>query len=215
MAQFFQYDRGVTGETLYAFLRPLGLETIWNGSAFEAYNVAHWTTYAITMTEQADTGSYFGTWPSTLMVGWYDFTVYSQGDTSPVAGDTAVGSGPLYFTPSSTPVPPTSPSFSGTWYAHPASELALDAQTFNMNQDTLTMAMSFENIPEIADGETLSTCVVTETGGFVTVASYGNNETTGWAVLSRVAAGTATVTFSVTLSGGDAYVRNAPMVVNV
>lgn len=94
-----------TGQSVYVFLYN-ALGQIWNGSAFEAYNVAHWATYAVTATEQAGSGSYIANIPSGLTPNAnYSWIGYIKLGGSPASGDTPVSQGPFYL-------PPVNPSFS-------------------------------------------------------------------------------------------------------
>lgn len=207
----FQFDYGVTGNTLYAFLRPGGGTTIWNGSAFVTYAVGDWSTYDIAMTEQASSGSYFGTWPSDINAAWYLFTIYRRMTGTPLSTDPMVGSGYLYYEPGDTPVPGDT-VFSGRWFAHAAAESDLVSGTLykRAGDTTMTFAMCCCNLPEIAAGETIAAAAwATSDPVGLTIANADTDDTNAWAEFSAGTAGvTYTVTVSITLSGGAIYVRS-------
>lgn len=75
---------GTVGVSLYAIIRDKTGQ-VWNGSAFEAYNVAHWSTYAIALTEQTSSGYYLVSFPAAIPAGKYSFVIH-QG-SPPTAGD--------------------------------------------------------------------------------------------------------------------------------
>src|SRR5260221_14793297 len=79
---------GPTGFTLYFRVRNPATNQIWNGSAFENFSAGNWSTYANTMTEEGATGSYTGTFPSSIAAGKDNETVYPRVGGSPPIGDT-------------------------------------------------------------------------------------------------------------------------------
>ena len=83
-----------TGVTLYACLvNPAG--QWWNGSAFETFVVANWTTYDITLTETpASSYFYVGDHPAAL-TDTYSVMVYKQVAGAPAITDYLVGSGEI------------------------------------------------------------------------------------------------------------------------
>lgn len=79
----------LTGATLYAVLWNESGE-VWNGSAFEAYNAANWSTYDIALTEKTSSGRYYGTFPAAITTaGNYSYDVFVQQGGSPAIGDAA------------------------------------------------------------------------------------------------------------------------------
>lgn len=79
----------LTGATLYAVLWNEDGEA-WNGSAFEAYNAANWSTYDIALTEKTSSGRYYGTFPAAITTaGNYSYDVFVQQGGSPAVGDAA------------------------------------------------------------------------------------------------------------------------------
>lgn len=65
----------------------------WNATLFEAYAVAHYSSYALTMTENGATGVYLGTFPTALnQAGTYEVIFYLQAGASPASGDFVIGS---------------------------------------------------------------------------------------------------------------------------
>jgi hypothetical protein len=80
-----------TGNTNYAMLRN-ALRQVWNGSTFEAYNVAHWATYVIPLTEDAQAGFYTAAVPAGISSAMrLTIVVYQQLGGSPAAGDDFIG----------------------------------------------------------------------------------------------------------------------------
>lgn len=77
-----------TGATLYAIIRhPNG--QFWNNNtlAFENYNSAHWTNYAIALTETGATGLYAGTYPATISNVLTIEYIFNQQGGSPAVTD--------------------------------------------------------------------------------------------------------------------------------
>lgn len=90
MAIFFQF--GETGNTVYSFIRKASDGTIWDGASFVSYNVANWTSYAVSMTEQTSSGFYSATFPVGIVDDdFYHIANYYQSGGSPAAGDTGFG----------------------------------------------------------------------------------------------------------------------------
>lgn len=85
-----------TGLTIYSMVRNSSGQ-VWNGSAFENYNVSNWSTYKITMTEDSSSGYYKGTFPAAITTGKYTFIIYQQLSGSAAAGDYVVGQGSIYW----------------------------------------------------------------------------------------------------------------------
>lgn len=88
---------GQSGKTLYVFIRNSSGQ-IWNGSAFVAYNVANWADYDISLTEQASSSYYVGTFPAGITtVGKYSIVCHRQAAGSPAAGDPIFAIGTFIF----------------------------------------------------------------------------------------------------------------------
>jgi len=87
-----------TGQTVYVFIWNASGQ-IWNNntSAFETFNPANWSGYAIAATEQVGTGNYFASVPTGIasLAGTYTWAAYRQLGGSPVSGDAPVGQGNL------------------------------------------------------------------------------------------------------------------------
>jgi hypothetical protein len=83
----------LTGSILYAHvLNAAGKR--WNGSSFETYAAANYSTYAITMTEQGSSGMFFGTFPTSIPTAAnYEYVVYIANGASGAEGDSVVGTG--------------------------------------------------------------------------------------------------------------------------
>lgn len=79
-----------SGRTLYVQIRDLS-GFVYNGSAFEAYNAANWTTYDIAMTEQGASTIYTMTFPS-ISAGQYSVIAFEQAGGAPAQGDFVVAS---------------------------------------------------------------------------------------------------------------------------
>lgn len=79
-----------TGQTLYAVLRDRLTGKTWNntGSAWEVYNSAHWTQYAIALAEQTSSGYYTATRPTGTAGFLTSESIYQQAGGSPALGDT-------------------------------------------------------------------------------------------------------------------------------
>jgi hypothetical protein len=83
------YDSGLT---LYAHVLNASGQR-WNGSAFETYNEANWTTYDVALTEQGASGLYVGDFAA---AGIYEALVYQQAGATPAVTDAPpVGQGTI------------------------------------------------------------------------------------------------------------------------
>jgi hypothetical protein len=67
---------GTSGLSLYAHIRDT-TGRVWNGSAFETYNSANWSSYSISLSEQTSSGYYKGNFPAGIASGLYTFAVYA------------------------------------------------------------------------------------------------------------------------------------------
>jgi hypothetical protein len=86
--------RGVsTTGTLYArIMNSTGYW--WNGSTFEAYSAANYSTYDVAMTEQGNSGVYVADFPAAIQTGGtYEYFVHKQLGGSPAEGDPVVSTG--------------------------------------------------------------------------------------------------------------------------
>ena len=81
-----------TGATLYFIIHNKN-GTVWNnsGSAFEVYNSAHWSQYAIALTEQAGSGYYSAAMPTAIGINLVTECTYAQQGGSPALSDAASG----------------------------------------------------------------------------------------------------------------------------
>ena len=89
--------QGSTGQALYAVLYDLNGQ-VWNTSgtpAYEAFNASHWTSYAVTLTEQTGTGFYSAVCPSGAIATLGSYSVRIQAGGSPATSDVVVGAGSL------------------------------------------------------------------------------------------------------------------------
>lgn len=90
MAIFFTF--GQAGLTAYSHIRKISDGTVWNGSAFVTYNQADWSSYAVSLTEQTNSGYYQGTFPTGINDNdSYFIATYGQVGGSPAVGDTGIG----------------------------------------------------------------------------------------------------------------------------
>lgn len=96
------HAHATSGKTLYAVLLS-STGQVWNGSEFEAYNGANWTSYDIVLTE-AGAGIYLGTMP-TVALGAYTYAVYEQAGASPATTDTLRGTGSILWDGDSEVIP--------------------------------------------------------------------------------------------------------------
>lgn len=83
---------GTTTLNVYARIRT-AVNTFWNGSAFEAYNATHWSTYAVTLTH-AGGGLYLANMPGGIAAGAYYLDAYKRLSGSPAQGDQLLGATP-------------------------------------------------------------------------------------------------------------------------
>jgi hypothetical protein len=94
MASEITWRHTATGATVYATIRTEA-RTMWYTvtPALEALTVAHWTSYAIALTETPGSSYFYvGTWPAALSTpGWYWVDLYQQAGGSPAIGDTLAG----------------------------------------------------------------------------------------------------------------------------
>lgn len=80
-----------SGNTLYANILNASAQR-WNGSAFETFNAANYSTYTVTLTEQGNSGIYVGNFPPTITTpARYDVVYYLQDGGSPANGDHLAG----------------------------------------------------------------------------------------------------------------------------
>lgn len=83
-----------SGLTLYVMIRNAAKE-VWNtdSGAFEAWNASNWTDYAISMTEDSQSGFYWAAVPAAIGAGRLTLLVYNQLTVpgSPAAGDQKFG----------------------------------------------------------------------------------------------------------------------------
>lgn len=197
----FQYN-GPSGETVYAVISPLGLATVWNGTAFVTFVAGNWSTYDIAVTEQGVTGRYFGTWP-TLTEGWYVVTIYRQSGGSPATSDENVGSEAIYYTPPSTPAP-AALVVAGEWVVPPV-DIASPAcgPLTTRPADLVRLAFNFGALPQINGGATVSACTISVSPAGPTISDQSIDSHRGYAKFTGGTSGTDyVVTAAVSLSDG-------------
>jgi len=90
------------GSTDYATIHNASGQ-YWNGTSFEIFNGANWSSYVNPLTEDRFSGNgsgyYKAAFPGAIPAGRYTFTFYQQDGGSPAFGDPTIGSGgPMYWT---------------------------------------------------------------------------------------------------------------------
>lgn len=86
----------VTGRTVYALIRSSS-GTIYNGSAFEAYVTANYTTYAVSMSEQGTASAvYTGNFPA-ISAGPYNVLAKDRQTGTAAETDPTIGTDTLYW----------------------------------------------------------------------------------------------------------------------
>jgi hypothetical protein len=81
-----------TGNSLYTVILNSAGQA-WTGSTFESINSSHWTSYAVTLTEQSASGIYIGSFPAAITsAGVYNLLLRQQSGSSPALGDVSIGS---------------------------------------------------------------------------------------------------------------------------
>ena len=78
------------GATLYSVIHYKD-GTVWNGLAFEAFNSAHWATYAVPLTEQSPSGYYRAAFPAGIGDLLTTEATYNQQGVSPALVDATPG----------------------------------------------------------------------------------------------------------------------------
>jgi len=85
-----------TGSTIYAIIRDSSDATVWNGSAFEAWNSANIATYDVALSGGADSSMYYSvTFPAGITAGTYTVAIHLQAGGSPATSDTLLGAGEM------------------------------------------------------------------------------------------------------------------------
>lgn len=91
MSKEIQFDGGTGGVYNYAIIRTATLN-VYNGtSSTEAWNDAHYSTYAQAMTEQGTSGFYYLDFPITLPAGAYSISIKERSGSSVSITDSNVG----------------------------------------------------------------------------------------------------------------------------
>jgi len=84
-------------KTVYFLIRS-STGTIWNGSAFEAYNSANYANYSVAGVEQGVASSYYtGTFPSAIPAGAYNVVAKNQVGGGAAETDATVAVGDLQW----------------------------------------------------------------------------------------------------------------------
>lgn len=87
----------LTGKTVYYLIRNM-FGQIWNGSTFEVYNNANYSTYKIAATEQGASGFYTANFPTGIVAGVYNVTAKDQAGVSAAQTDLSIGGGTYAWT---------------------------------------------------------------------------------------------------------------------
>lgn len=99
-----KYDANLSpGLTVYSRIKHPTNGKWWNGTSFETYNAAHWSQYALAMTEDGASGVYSRDFPAGITdAGSYPYFVYVQQGASPSESDApAVNTGTVQWNGSS------------------------------------------------------------------------------------------------------------------
>lgn len=111
--------RGVasTGTVYARIINKAGLW--WNGSAFESYAAANYSTYDIAMSEQGDSGVYVADFPTAITTGGtYEYYVHRQAGASPAEADQVVTTGKIDWTGSASVSASASAMTGSDYYAY-------------------------------------------------------------------------------------------------
>lgn len=81
-----------SASTKYAVINQIETGLFWNGSSFESRGQSSWTTYAIPLTNNAETGESYCDMPS-VPYGRYFVTIYEQEGAAPADTDDNVAEG--------------------------------------------------------------------------------------------------------------------------
>lgn len=120
------------GATVYFLVRN-ATGSIWNGSAFEAYVTANYTTYDVAMTQQGTaSGFYAGNFPSTISPGVYSIVAKNQVGGTPAETDPTVAVGDYQW--------------NGT-VTLPLSDLATSGQLGTVTPIRLARGVAFSGFP--------------------------------------------------------------------
>lgn len=94
-----------TGSTLYFRILGSG-NSVWSTSggtgAFEGYNSANWTSYAVNLSEQGNSNIYAGNFPAAVPAGYFNIDARKQVGGSPAESDVNVGTGDVQWNGSKT-----------------------------------------------------------------------------------------------------------------
>ena len=97
MASEIQFNGPGTGLNCYALIRNR-TGAIWNGTAFETYATANYSTYSITATEQGTASNHYAaTFPSTIAAGIYSVTAKQRTGGSVAETDTTIAVGDVHW----------------------------------------------------------------------------------------------------------------------
>lgn len=98
---------GPTGQSCYVHIFNASGQR-WNGSAYETFLVADYSSYTVSVTEDGATGIFRGNMPPAIPAGRPDIVLFVQDGGSPANGDRAVGAQALQWNgsePATTTIP--------------------------------------------------------------------------------------------------------------
>lgn len=211
----FTFDTDVANLAYpYAFIRPKGLTTIWNGTAFVTYSAGSWNSYRVAATESLP-GVYDVAVPSALPTGYYDLFLYEGVGATALISDVRIASGTEYYTTDAEA--PEMPNYGGVWVmASP--EVADDTTGTNakkyMTVDSeAVLAFDYSRFREIRlGGETVTATSIVPPAN-VSVEDQGVSGAFAYGTFTASAAGTYTIEVSTTFSGGAVYNSTRQLVV--
>jgi len=100
MSAIIELPSAIAGLTIYSAIHN-GAGQYWNGSSFENFTAANWSTYALSLTEDRNgglgSGYYKASFPAGIPAGKYTEVFYQQLGVGPAFGDTNIGSGGIYW----------------------------------------------------------------------------------------------------------------------
>lgn len=197
-----------SGLNLYCQIKPHNLTTVWNGSAFVAYDVGDWTDYVITLTESTP-GAYYGTWPTGFATGYYDIFVYHG--ATPASSDLLVGSGDEYF--AAIDPAPTLPIYGDAWKITRPQVEDKPLDTLYITEDTeQVLAFDYSNFREIKNGATVSSASFTPVAG-LTISGVESGESVAMATFTG-GAGSYEIICNASLSNGAFIKTKRRLIIN-
>jgi hypothetical protein len=154
MARELSVSFNGTGATLYAVLRRVADNTVWNGTAFVAWSDAGIATYAITLPDRGG-DEYAADMPAAVPAGTYRYRVYQQLAGSPATTDDILKTtGPFAWSGASIGVPVPSGGWRYSDRAHVVAMLANESVRviWDLDGDETEDAGAMEQDGILSDG---------------------------------------------------------------